>query len=90
MSSMVAVGSVLEIREEEREPCRVMDFRCSVLFKSAKNPGWTLRPDLGEVGPWGVTGAAGCGSAASVRRVLSLRLGRVGGGAFFTDALDQG
>lgn len=39
MSSMVAVGSVLEARAEEREPCRVMDFRCSVRFRSARNPG---------------------------------------------------
>lgn len=39
MSSIVAVGSVLDTREEEREPCRVMDFRCRVLFRSARKPG---------------------------------------------------
>lgn len=92
MSSMVAVGSALDTREEESEPCRVMDFRCRVLLRSARNPGWTLRLDLGEVGTCGTAGAAagGSGASASVRRVLSLRLGRVGGGAFFADALDHG
>lgn len=55
MSSMVAVGSALDIREEEREPCRVIDLRCSVLLRSARNPGWTLRLDLGEVGTCGTT-----------------------------------
>lgn len=60
MSSMVAVGSALDMREES-EPCRVMDFRCSVLLRSARNPGWTLRLDLGEVGTCGATVAmAGC------------------------------
>ena len=49
MSSMVAVGSALDTREEESEPCRVMDLRCSVLLRSARKPGWTLRLDLGEV-----------------------------------------
>lgn len=39
MSSMVAVGSVLDMRAEESEPCRVMDFRCSVRLRSARNPG---------------------------------------------------
>lgn len=39
MSSIVAVGSALDIREEEREPCRVIDLRCSVLLRSARNPG---------------------------------------------------
>lgn len=92
MSSMVAVGSALDTRAEESEPCRVMDFRCSDLLRSARNPGWTLRLDLGEVGTCGTTVAvAGCSEiSAWVRRVLSFRLGRVGGGAFFTDVLDQG
>lgn len=53
MSSMVAVGSALDMREEEREPCRVIDLRCRVLLRSARNPGWTLRLDLGEVGTCG-------------------------------------
>lgn len=66
MSSMVAVGSALDTREEESEPCRVMDFRCSVLLRSARNPGWTLRPDLGEVGTCGTAvGAAGCSAASA-------------------------
>lgn len=39
MSSIVAVGSALDTREEEREPCRVTDLRCSVLLRSARNPG---------------------------------------------------
>lgn len=84
---MVAVGSALDTREEESEPCRVMDFRCSVLLRSARNPGWTLRLDLGEVGTCGTTVAiGGCSEvSACVRRVLSFRLGRVGGGAFLTD-----
>lgn len=88
---MVAVGSALDTREEESEPCRVMDFRCSVRLRSARNPGWTLRLDLGEVGTCGATVAmAGCSeTSVCVRRVLSLRLGRVGGGAFFTDVLDH-
>lgn len=92
MSSMVAVGSALDTREDDSEPCRVMDFRCSVLLRSARNPGWTLRLDLGEVGTWGTTVAvAGCSeTSACVRRVLSFRLGRVGGGAFLTDVLDHG
>lgn len=60
MSSMVAVGSALDIREE-REPCRVIDLRCSVLLRSARNPGWTLRLGLGEVGTCGTTVLiAGC------------------------------
>lgn len=92
MSSMVAVGSALDMREEESEPCRVMDFRCSVRLRSARNPGCTLRLDLGEVGTCGTTvAAAGCSlPSACVSRVLSFRLGRVGGGAFFTDVLDHG
>lgn len=61
MSSMVAVGSALDTREAESEPCRVMDLRCSVLLRSARKPGWTLRLDLGEVGTCGTTAAvAGC------------------------------
>lgn len=85
---MVAVGSGLDTREEDSEPCRVMDFRCRVLLRSARKPGWTLRLGLGDVGTCGTTAAAGCSqSSACVSRVLSLRLGRVGGGAFFTDAL---
>lgn len=61
MSSMVVVGSALDMREEESEPCRVIDFRCSVLLRSARNPGWTLRLDLGEVGTCGTAVTiAGC------------------------------
>lgn len=93
MSSMVAVGSARDVRAEESEPCRVTDFRCSVLLRSARNPGWTLRLDLGDVGTCGTTTAAvaGCSeTSACVRRVLSFRLGRVGGGAFFVDVLDHG
>lgn len=50
MSSMVAVGSALGAREEQSEPCRVTDLRCSVRLRSARNPGRTLRLGLGEVG----------------------------------------
>lgn len=66
MSSMVAVGSARDMREEDREPCRVMDFRCRVLLRSARNPGWTLRLDLGEVGTCGATVAvAGCSAISA-------------------------
>lgn len=86
MSSMVAVGSALDAREEESEPCRVMDLRCSVRLRSARNPGWTPRPALGELG----TAAGGSEGSPGVRRVLSFRLGRVGGGAFLAAGLDHG
>lgn len=100
MSSMVAVGSTRDRRAEESEPCRVMDLRCRVRFRSARKPGWTLRLDLGEVGTWGKAAAAaaavevaraagGSGPSAGVSRVLSLRLGRVGGGAFLEAVLDH-
>lgn len=65
MSSMVAVGSALDTREEESEPCRVMDLRCSVLLRSARKPGCTLRLDLGEVGTCGATAAVAGGSEIS-------------------------
>lgn len=84
MSSMVAVGSALDAREEESEPCRVMDLRCRVLLRSARNPGCTPRLALGEVGTGGPAGSEG---SPWVRRVLSLRLGRVGGGAFLPAGL---
>jgi hypothetical protein len=65
MSSMVAVGSARDMREEDSEPCRVIDLRCNVLLRSARNPGWTLRLDLGEVGTCGTTAAVAGGSGTS-------------------------
>lgn len=92
MSSMVAVGSARDAREDDSEPCRVTDFLCRVLLRSARKAGCTLRLALGEVGTWGKTAAVGGGSAPSacVRRVLSFRLGRVGGGARLADDLAHG
>lgn len=60
MSSMVAMGSILEEgirREEVREPWRVTDFLFSVRLRSSRKWGCRAREprvaDLGEVGGTG-------------------------------------
>lgn len=51
ISSIVATGSSLaEIREEVREPCRVMDFLLRVLLRSSRKLGCMERFALGDVG----------------------------------------
>lgn len=51
ISSIVATGSNLaEIREEVREPCRVMDFLFRVLLRSSRKLGWIDMLALGDVG----------------------------------------
>lgn len=51
MSSIVATGSSLvEIREEVREPCLDIDFLFKVLLRSSRKLGWMDRLLLGDVG----------------------------------------
>lgn len=47
---MATGSSLAEIREEVREPCRVMDFLLRVLLRSSRKLGWMDRLALGEVG----------------------------------------
>lgn len=88
MSSIVAVGSGLDNRAEDNELCRVIDFRCKVLLRSARNSGCTLRLGFGEVGILGLIGG-GSDISACISLILSFRLGLVGGGAFFKDDFDH-
>lgn len=91
MSSIVATGSSLvEMREEVREPCLDIDFLFKVLLRSSRKLGCMERLPFGDVGgSWELNGVRGiCWGGGDRTRGSGgplLRRCIVGGGVFLNE-----